>query len=165
MKPSTKACFLSSSHATLQPVHLPASHLHHLAHLQHILVVLQVKGAELFLSLGLRGPTSLFLNPLLTHHPTALLLQREPPPEAEHHPSAPRLLTDPEHPRVPSKLGYHSQQLKSLGQSELGSSSGDLLDHKRLYQRQTAAQSPVTVRKKSIPPHPTLTPCMEGPAG
>lgn len=95
MKPFTKACFLSSSHATLQPVHLPASHLHHSAHFQHVPVALQVKGAELFLSLGLRGPTSLSLNPLLTHHPAALLLQREPPPEAEQHPSAPRLLTDP----------------------------------------------------------------------
>lgn len=106
MKPSTKACFLSSSHTALQPPHIPASHLHCSAHFQHVPDMLHLKGEELSHSPGLHT--------------------RPPSPAASSH----ALFWLTAHSRAPSthgpstslsarQSGTAARQLRSLGQSKL----------------------------------------------
>lgn len=140
-EPSTKACF-SSSHTTLQPVHLPASHLHSPAHLQHVPHMLQIKGTETSLSPGLHA---------------------RPPSPAKGNCCPERCtsaLTDPHVPGCPANQS--SPAAPELGTERAGGGGRDLLDHVWFYLQQTAVChsktlpcSSVTVRTRSIPLSPS----------
>lgn len=108
--------FSLSSHATLQPVYLPVSHLRSLPHSQHVPDVLQIRGAEPSLSLGLHArlpsPTSL---PYGSLPHCSLVVEGNQYPQQ----STP-VLEDTAHPRPSSKSGYHSPAAPGHGAERAG---------------------------------------------
>lgn len=147
-EPSTKACF-SSSHTTLQPVHLPVSHLHTPAHFKHVPCTLQIKGTKMSLSSGLhtRPPNPAEGNSCPECSTSALTDMFQDGQQNQSSPAAPELGTE-------------------------GAAGGgrDLQDHVWFYLQQTAVChsktfpcSSVTAGTRSIPPHLITTPCMPVP--
>lgn len=144
-KASTKACF-SSSHTTVQPGHLPTSHLHSPAHFQHIPHTLQIKGTEMSLSPGLHASL---------------------PNPADGNWCPECSTSAPTDPHVPGNQS--SPAAPELGTERAEGGGRDLLDHVWFYLQQTAVChsktppcSSVTAGTRSIPPHPTMTvPCPE----